>query len=297
MRDIKIVLITALGILLLGMGTIFAQAEEATPWFFMMIIMLVCAVAWVLLGYFPKKWLPAIIFIIVVIALAGLFFVPEENLDHVQNQIVLPFFLVSFLILTFFGVRYQRKHNPSKSFLWQSRLMKMANSNIDDDIAYYNTMPYTFNDFMDVPKLSDGDLRLVCTHKLPAEPEKNWVPSYEFDIFWNSEKVGEIRLRIGYNEQLFFSGHIGYEIKEAHRGKDFAARAVRLIKPIVRYHNMEKLLIAVDDGNMASYRVCEKLGANHIRKALLPSWHDMHEAGHSYMHIFQLETGDIWQAS
>jgi len=292
MRNFKIILITALGILLLGMGTFFAHAEEVAPWFFMMMIMLVCAAAWVLLGYFPKKWLFAIIFVIMAVTLAGLFFVPYDNIGHVQNQIILPFFIVSFLILTFFGVRHQKKHNPSKSFLWQARLIKADNVDMKDEIEHYSTLPYIFNGFMDVPKLTDGDIHLVCTHKIPADDDKGFVPSYEFDIYWNSEKVGEIRLRIGYTDWLYFSGQVGYEITETHRGKGYALRACRLLVPVARFHEMNKLLIAVDDGNKASYRVCEKLGARFVRIAELPKWHDMYEEGHRYMNIFEWDLND-----
>jgi tagatose 1,6-diphosphate aldolase len=146
---------------------------------------------------------------------------------------------------------------------------------------------YVFDGFMDVPPLSDGIIRLVCKAKNPGIPEKGWVPCYDFDICHGSEKVGEIRLRIGYTDGLYYSGQIGYEVNEAHRGKGYAVRACRLLAPAARYHDMEKLLITNEEGNLASYRVCEKLGAKFVRKAELPSWHDMYEAGHRYMNIFE----------
>ena len=158
---------------------------------------------------------------------------------------------------------------------------------VDDEIVYYNALPYVYESFMDVPELSDGIIRLVCTVRNLAIPERGWVPCYDFDICRDSEKVGEIRLRIGYTDSLYYSGQIGYEVNEAHRGKGYAMRACRLIMPVARYHRMEKLLITNEDGNAASYRVCEKLGAKFVRKAELPSWHDMYEEGHRYMNVFE----------
>ena len=156
-----------------------------------------------------------------------------------------------------------------------------------------NEIPYVFKDFMDVSALSDGAISLVCAAKHPAIPEKGWVPSYEFDICQGSERVGKIRLRIGYTDWLYYSGQVGYEINEAHRDKGYAVRACRLLAPVARYHMMTKLLITNEDGNTASYRVCEKLGAKFLRKAELPEWHDMYEEGHRYMNIFEWDLGRL----
>jgi len=275
-----------------GLDALFTPLEESAPWFFAMMIMLVCAFAWAFLGYIPKKWLLAVIPIIVVVILAGLFVVPEDSTEDVQ-QIMLPVFIISFLLLAFFGVRHQKRHNKAKSYPWQARLIKMGRYDIQDEIAYYSTLPHVFDDFLDAPKLTDGDVRLVLATKHPADPEKGWVPMYEFDIYWGSERIGDIRLRVGFTEGMYYSGHIGYAIKEAHRGKGYALRACRLLVPVARYHAMTKLLITNDDSNLPSYRVCEKLGAKFIRKAELPTWHDMYEEGHRYMNIFEWDLESI----
>ena len=41
------------------------------------------------------------------------------------------------------------------------------------DIAYYKSLPAVFDGFIDVPDLYDGVIRLICTEKHPANPEKN----------------------------------------------------------------------------------------------------------------------------
>ena len=50
------------------------------------------------------------------------------------------------------------------------------------EIAYYNAMPCEFNGFIDVPKITNGIIELVCIEKKPAIPEKKYVPAYEFAI-------------------------------------------------------------------------------------------------------------------
>jgi len=165
----------------------------------------------------------------------------------------------------------------------------MPSSEVAIEIAHYNALPFEFEGFMDAPNLSDGVIRLELATKHPADPEKGWVPMYEFDIiaFADGGRVGDCRLRIGYSEGMYYSGQIGYAVDEVHRGKGYALRACRLLAQAAKYHKMVKLLITNDDGNIASYRVCEKLGAKLVRKAELPIWHDMYEEGHRHMNIFE----------
>jgi len=113
------------------------------------------------------------------------------------------------------------------------------------------------------------------------------ILSYSFDISCNDTRVGDIRLRIGNTEGIYYSGHIGFAVDEAHRGKGYAVQACRLLTPIARHHGMTKLIISNDDGNLASYRVCEKLGAKLVCKAELPDWHDAYKQGHRYKNIFE----------
>ena len=165
----------------------------------------------------------------------------------------------------------------------------MAKGDIAHGIAYYNALPCVFKGFMDVPALCDGTIQLVCVKKHLVNFYNNQMPTYVFGIYTGKLRVGDIRLRIGYTEGTYYSGHIGFAIDEAHRGKGYAVRACRLLATVARYHKIEKLLITNDDNNTASYRVCEKLGAKFVRRAELPSWHDAYKEGHGYKNIFEWE--------
>ena len=161
------------------------------------------------------------------------------------------------------------------------------------EIAYYNALPVVFDDFIKLPELSDGVIHLVCTSKRPAIPEKKYVPAYDFAICKGSEKVGEINLRIGYagfgpdSSSLYYSGQIGYNIDEKHRGNGYAGRACRLLTSVAKAHCMTKLLITNNVTNTASRRVCEKLGARLVRVARLPEWHDLYKDGRRFLNIFE----------
>jgi tagatose 1,6-diphosphate aldolase len=136
-------------------------------------------------------------------------------------------------------------------------------------------------------ELSDDVIYLVCTEKRPAIPEKKWVPSYNFIICKGNEKIGEINLRIGYVDSLYYGGQIGYGIDEKHRGNGYAVRACRLLRPVAKAHGMTILLITNNHTNSASMRVCEKLGARFIRTVPVPEWHDLYDKGQRITNIYE----------
>lgn len=158
---------------------------------------------------------------------------------------------------------------------------------IIQEIGYYNSLPVHFDDFIDIPKLSDGEIELFCIAKVPAIPEKKWVPGYAFEIRRNNSRVGEINLRIGYTDGLYYGGQIGYGVDEEHRGHGYSEKACRLLVPVIRAHGMKKVLITNNHTNIASKRTCEKLGAKFIRTAPLPEWHDLYKEGQRFENIFE----------
>jgi len=155
------------------------------------------------------------------------------------------------------------------------------------EVDHYNAQPCIFEGFITVPALSDGEIFLICTEKAPANPEKKRVPSYTFAVCKGGEKIGEVRLRLGYTPGLYYAGQVGYAIDEAHRGNGYAARACKLMAPIAKAHGMTKLLITNNHTNTASRRVCEKLGAKLVRLARLPEWSELYEGGQRYVNVYE----------
>ena len=52
--------------------------------------------------------------------------------------------------------------------------------------------------------------------------------------------MGRCALRIGYNDSLYYVGHIGYSVYEKYRGHHYAAKACKLLfllaKKLFVYH-------------------------------------------------------------
>lgn len=160
------------------------------------------------------------------------------------------------------------------------------------EIAEYEKLPCHFEGFISVPELTDGEIRLICVEKKPANPEKKYVPAYSFLVARAGEKIGEIDLRIGYPPALYYAGQIGYSIGEAYRGHGYAAAACRLLAPVMRAHGMHTALITNDVNNVASRRVCQKLRARFLRRARLPENHELRRDGQEWVNVFAWEIGE-----
>ncbi len=155
------------------------------------------------------------------------------------------------------------------------------------EIAYYNTLPYQFTEFCNLKDLYNGEIRLVCLQKQEAVLAKHYLPAYHFAICKGSEKIGSVNLRIGYQDTLYYGGHIGYDVNEAHRGHGYAVQACEMLKPLALKHGMHTLLITNAVDNQASMRVCEKLQARKIRVARVPKDNELYRDGVKFVNIYE----------
>ncbi|MGA2133443.1 MAG: GNAT family N-acetyltransferase [Bryobacteraceae bacterium] len=136
--------------------------------------------------------------------------------------------------------------------------------------------------FLDPGELRDGDMALELAATCPADPVRGWVPYYVFHIMIadTRRRAGEIQLRIGDTEHLrLYGGQVGYGVRAAHRGKHFAARALRLLLPLARRHGLAELWITCNPDNLASRRTCEIAGAAFVEIVDLPSHVDLYLEG------------------
>jgi len=93
--------------------------------------------------------------------------------------------------------------------------------------------------------------------------------------YWT--KMGVCDLRIGYNDNLYFGGHIGYRIFPEYRGNHYAGKACLLLFQLARKHNMEYLYITCNPDNYASKKTCEYAGGKLLEIAELPEGNYMRD--------------------
>lgn len=130
------------------------------------------------------------------------------------------------------------------------------------------------------PPLVDAELELMLVERTPADPERNWVPAYRFEMRVVGHVAGGVTLRVGHGEYLErYAGHIGYGVEPAFRGNRYAARSTRLLFALARRHGLQTLWITCNPENVASRRTCELVGGELVDIVDLPSDSDMYQRG------------------
>ncbi len=134
--------------------------------------------------------------------------------------------------------------------------------------------------FLDTDFLQNGEIQLVLEKTVNGDTERNWVPAYHFAICdLNGTKIGMCDLRVGYNDNLYFGGHIGYTVFPEYRGNHYAGKACLLLFQLARKHGMEYLYITCNPDNYASKKTCEYAGGSLLETAVLPEGNDMRDNG------------------
>ncbi len=143
--------------------------------------------------------------------------------------------------------------------------------------------------FLDTSFLKDGEIALALNHTAPGDPDRGWVPAYHFDICDSAgQKMGVCDLRVGYNDKLYYGGHIGYRVDAPYRGHHCAEKACRLLFQLAKRHDMPYLIITCNPDNLPSRRTCERLGGELVEIAELPEGNDMRrEDGETHKCIFR----------
>ncbi len=138
-------------------------------------------------------------------------------------------------------------------------------------------------------KIEGLEIDLLIEEWSQGDPEKGWVPAYKYQIVQSrsDRTVGSIDLRIGYQERLYYGGHIGYSVDEDYRGNHYAGKACRLLKQVALAHGMRKLIITCNPDNFPSRKTCEYVGAVFKAAVDLPTYNDMYQRGERQVCIFE----------
>ena len=88
-----------------------------------------------------------------------------------------------------------------------------------------------------------------------------YVPQISYWFYADGVPVGRAKLRVRLTDQLMKTGgHIGYGIAAAYRGKGYGTQTLRLVLRKARAFGIERALVTIDEGNIASRRVAEHCG-------------------------------------
>lgn len=143
--------------------------------------------------------------------------------------------------------------------------------------------------FFDTSFLKNDEIQLVLQKTVNGDPEKNWVPAYHFFICdLQGTKLGVCDFRVGYHENLYFGGHIGYRVFPEYRGNHYAGKACLLLFQLARRHHMEYLYITCNPENYPSKKTCEYAGGVLLETAVLPEGNDMRARGEFEKCIYKI---------
>ena len=78
---------------------------------------------------------------------------------------------------------------------------------------------------------------------------------------------------------MLYAGNLGYKVDPPYRGRHLAARAINLLLPVARHHQMSELWICCNPENWASRKTCERIGAELVEIIEVPSGTDLYERG------------------
>ncbi|WP_207643701.1 GNAT family N-acetyltransferase [Desnuesiella massiliensis] len=124
---------------------------------------------------------------------------------------------------------------------------------------------------------------------MPSNGEKGYVPAYKYRITMHNsnDSIGNIDIRIGYNENIYYGGNIGYEIEQAYRGNNYASKACKIIKQIAIAHGMDGLIMTCNPDNFPSRVTCEKAGLKLKEIVDLPPHNEMYQVGERQKCVYE----------
>ncbi len=144
--------------------------------------------------------------------------------------------------------------------------------------------------FYDCSDLKTDEIWLKLNRTSEADPEKQFVLAYHFDICLpDGQKIGFCDLRVGHNRKTYIGGNIGYGIDEPFRGHHYAAKACALLFHQARKHGLDYLIITCMPWNKASARTCELAGGTYLETAPVPEYSEMYAEGKREAMIYRFE--------
>ncbi len=131
---------------------------------------------------------------------------------------------------------------------------------------------------------------LVLERNIEPEYSSDHARNLIYSIYLHDSKklLGTCDLRVGMNDELYYSGNIGYRIYEPNRGHHYAYYACLLLFDIAKdEYAMDKLIITCSPENIPSRKTLEKLGGNLLEVKDVPTSHWLYKRGETMKNIYE----------
>lgn len=151
----------------------------------------------------------------------------------------------------------------------------------------------TATDLFASSPLVDDELTLLLSDTHAAGPREKDALTYRFAMQHseNGDRIGNLSVRIADSEYIVqYFGHIGYGVHPLFRGHRYAARACRLVLPVLAHHDIDPIWITCNPDNIPSRRTCELIGAELINIVDLPKDIDLYLVGDRQKCRYRLST-------
>ena len=148
-----------------------------------------------------------------------------------------------------------------------------------------------FFDFFRNKKIYKGDVvDLREKYRVSEKQAYDHVPVVYYDILLHDTnlKVGSIDLRLTVEGDMYYYGHIGYNIIRSFRSHNYAYYACLVLFKIAREEfGMDELIITCSPDNIPSYKTLVKLGGELIELVEVPKNHQLYTIGETQKYIFR----------
>ena len=148
-----------------------------------------------------------------------------------------------------------------------------------------------FFDFFGKRNIYEGDVvDLRERYRVDEKTAYDGVPTIYYDILRHEDrvKVGTTDLRLTVEGNMYYYGHIGYNILKEYRGNSYAYHACRVLFKIAKEEfGMEELIITCSPENEASYKTLKKLDGELLELVEVPSRHLLYSLGEKTKYIFR----------
>lgn len=131
---------------------------------------------------------------------------------------------------------------------------------------------------------------LIERYRVDEKTAYDGVATVYYDVLRNTDKqkVGTIDLRLSIEGDMYYYGHVGYNILKESRGHHYAYYACKALFEVARNEfKMDELVLTCSPENVASYKTLKKLNGELIELLKVPKNHALYTLGETSKYIFR----------